>query len=267
MPSYLHEWILESFRQRSAAATELLRQLDVAVPEYDEIRIESPQINNLQPVEFRADLVLFLARKSQYVLGIVVEVQLTRDERKSYAWPAYVANLRARHQCPACLLVITTEDSVARWAARCISLGPGTTCKPWVIGPFNAPIVTELQQARNNVELAVLSAIEHGQDADTDLAARVISVAMAAAREIDAERAGLYLDFIRTHLTGASRALEDAMNLLGFEYQSDFARRYVAEGKAEGKAEGRAEIILQQLKVRFGSLSDAIQTRVRGATS
>jgi hypothetical protein len=85
MPSYLHEWILELFRQRSAAATELLRQLDVAVPEYDEIRIESPQINNLQPVEFRADLVLFLARESQYVLGIIVEVQLARDERKSYA--------------------------------------------------------------------------------------------------------------------------------------------------------------------------------------
>jgi len=63
------------------------------------------------------------------------------------------------------------------------------------------------------------------------------------------------------------------MNSLGYEYQSDFARRYYGqgkaegktEGKAEGKAEGRVEIILKQLALRFGLLTEAIQTRVRSA--
>ena len=63
------------------------------------------------------------------------------------------------------------------------------------------------------------------------------------------------------------------MNSLGYEYQSDFARRYVAqgraegraEGKAEGKAEGRVEIILRLLTLRFGSLTEAVQARVRSA--
>ena len=55
-----------------------------------------------------------------------------RQRTSAYAWPAYVANLPARHRCPVCLLVVTVEESVARWAGRCIELGPGTRCCPWV---------------------------------------------------------------------------------------------------------------------------------------
>ena len=32
-----------------------------------------------------------------------------------------------------------------------------------------------------------------------------------------------------------------------YEYQSDFARRYVAQGRAEGKVEGKAEAVLAVL--------------------
>ena len=35
--------------------------------------------------------------------------------------------------------------------------------------------------------------------------------------------------------------LKATMNSLGFEYQSDFARRYFGQGKAEGRMEGRVE--------------------------
>jgi uncharacterized protein DUF4351 len=51
------------------------------------------------------------------------------------------------------------------------------------------------------------------------------------------------------------------MNSLGFEYQSDFARRYFFEGKAEG----RVELVLRLLTLRFGPLSEAVQARVRNA--
>ena len=47
------------------------------------------------------------------------------------------------------------------------------------------------------------------------------------------------------------------MNSLGYEYQSDFARRYVAEG--------RAEVVLRLLTLRFGALAEEIQLRIRGA--
>jgi len=54
-------------------------------------------------------------------------------------------------------------------------------------------------------------------------------------------------------------------NSLGYEYQSDFARRYVAQGEAQGRKEGRLEITLKQLALRFGPLPDETQTRVRSA--
>jgi hypothetical protein len=270
MPSYLHELLLLLFRNRSGSAADLLRELDVQLPEYDEIRTESSDLSDLRPAEYRADLVLFLMRGSQKVLGVIVEVQLGRNEDKPYAWPAYIANLRARHRCPVCLLVITIEDAVARWAGRSIELGPGTQCKPWVVGPSNTPMVTELQDAQENVELAVLSAIEHGQSSDIPLVARIASAAILASADIDAERSRLYLDLILISLlANAPEAVEATMNSLGYEYQSDFARRYFGQGKAEGRMEGRiegrVEITLKLLALRFGPLPDATQTRVRSA--
>jgi hypothetical protein len=175
-------------------------------------------LSDLQPAEYRADLVLFLERESRKVLGVIVEVQLGRDEDKPYTWPAYIANLRARHRCPVCVLVITVEDAVARWAGRSIELGPGTHCNPWVVGPSNTPAVTELQEAKKNVELAVLSAIEHGKSADIPLASRIASAAIVASADIDAERSRLYLDLILiTLLESAPAAIEATMNSLGFE--------------------------------------------------
>ena len=188
--------LLLLFRNRTEVAAELLRELEVEVPEYDEVRIESSDLNDLRPAEYRADLVLFLERESRKVLGIVVEVQLGRDEGKRYAWPAYVANLRARHRCPVCLLVITTDDDVARWAGKPIELGPGTYCTPWVMGPSNTPVVTDTEEAKQNVELAVLSAVEHESDTDVRRVQLVVSAAVMSIAGVDAERFKMYSDLL-----------------------------------------------------------------------
>jgi hypothetical protein len=133
MPSYVHELLLLLFRNRSQAAADLLRSLDVRIPEFDEVRIESADLNH-------------------------------------------------------------------------------------------------------------------------------------ASAGIDAEHSRLYLDLILLSLSEKARRALQSMNSLGFEYQSDFARKYVAQGRAEGKAEGRAEIVLKQLTRRFGPLGADTQTRVCRAT-
>ena len=131
-----------------------------------------------------------------------------------------------------------------------------------MVGPSNTPAVTELQEAKKNVELAVLSAVAHGRSVDIPQAARIASAAIVASADIDAERSRLYLDLILiTLLESAPEAIEATMNSLGFEYQSDFARRYVAQGKAEG----RVEMILKLLFLRFGPLTEAVQDHVRRA--
>jgi hypothetical protein len=52
-----------------------------------------------------------------------------------------------------------------------------------------------------------------------------------------------------------------------YEYQSEFARRYVAQGKAEGEVEGRAELVTRQLTLRFGSLPEEALARIAAAAS
>jgi hypothetical protein len=261
MPSYMHELLLLLFRNRARSAADLLRELDVQVPEYDDVRIESSDLTHLDPAEYRADLVLFLLQGTRKVLGIVVEVQLGRDEDKRYAWPAYVTNLRARHRCPVCLLVVTVEESMARWAGKSIELGPGNWFRPWVIGPANTPLVTEVRTAEQNVELAVLSACEHGQSDNIELASRVASVAIQASEGIDAERSRRYLDLILMSISENAREAVQTMDLLGFEYQSDFARHFIAKGRAEG----RAEMVIELLTLRFGRLSEDVEARLRDA--
>jgi hypothetical protein len=47
----------------------------------------------------------------------------------------------------------------------------------------------------------------------------------------------------------ARRIVEARMRIEGYEYQSDFARRYLALGKAEGRAEGKAEGKAEAIRV------------------
>lgn len=55
-----------------------------------------------------------------------------------------------------------------------------------------------------------------------------------------------------------------------YEYQSDFARRYVAEGKAEGitqgNAQGRAAMVTRLLTHRFGSLPEDVRSGIAAAS-
>lgn len=48
----------------------------------------------------------------------------------------------------------------------------------------------------------------------------------------------------------------------GYEYQSDFARRYVAEGRAKGYAEAVARAVLTVLEARGLAVPDAIRERI-----
>jgi hypothetical protein len=114
MPSQLHEVLLLLFRNRPALAPELLRDtLNIELPSFSDVRLDSADLTDIQPAEYRADLVVLLLNGSP-VFGIIVEVQLSVDKRKRFVWPAYVANLRARLKCPVCLLVVAAEERNTR---------------------------------------------------------------------------------------------------------------------------------------------------------
>ena len=281
MPSRLHEDLLRLFQNRPTLAAEVARSaLHAELPEFAEARIDSASLNDLRPAEYRADCVVVLLQ-DQPVLGIIVEVQLGRDEEKAFAWPAYVCNLRSRIRAPVCLLVLTPDDSIARWAERAINLGGGNHFVPWVLSLSGVPEISDDAQAKADPELAVLSAVAHGADADCEKSARIALAAQAALLDLDAERSLMYHDMLLAGLSEAARKVMQAMIPDRYEYQSDFARRYYghghaeghaegqaeghAEGQAEGLIQGRVELVLRLLAHRFGEVPEAVQTSLRHA--
>jgi len=263
MPSQQHEALLHLFRNSPQLALKLLSStLDVPLPAHTDVKIECANLTELQPTECRADLVLSISN-GKPVHGLIVEVQLDIDPRKAFTWPAYVANLRARWSCPVCLLVVCADDAVAGWASRPILLGCENMFVAQVIGPTEVPEILDAVDAVMDPELAVLSAMAHGHDDDVAKAARIAAVAQGASAGLDDDRSKLYLDLVMNSVSEAVRKLlEKTMLPFKYEYQSQFAKHYVAEGLAQG----RVAIIATLLAARFGSLSDEVRALIAAST-
>ena len=258
MPSITHEALVLLFRNRPELAPELLRDaLGVTLPDYAEARVEAADLSDVNPAEYRANLVVLLV-DGRPVLAIVVEVQLQRDDRKPYTWPVYIAGLRARFECRACVLVVTPSESVADWARAPMDIGPGSRFEPLVVGPRAVPVVRDIQAAQRDPELAVLSAMAHGK-AEPEIAVQIATAAFEACRRLDDERALLYLDLVGISLSDIARtAFEDLMANGNYEFQSDFAKRH----RAAGRAEGEARSVLKFLAARGISVSEEQKERI-----
>ncbi len=110
--------------------------------------------------------------------------------------------------------------------------------------------------ARRSPERAVLSAMVHGQDDD---AVEIAQAALTAASGLDDERARLYADLVLRSVHAGARAILEALMASGkYEYQSDFARKYVAQGEAEG----RAHSVLHVLEVRGIDVPGDVRERI-----
>ncbi|HEX5746703.1 MAG TPA: hypothetical protein VFZ09_10680 [Archangium sp.] len=242
MPSLRHEALLELFRNRPVLAAELLRDaLGIELPAYAEARAESAELTEAVPTEYRADLVVQLWGDTPR-LAIVVEVQLSPDEEKRYTWPVYLTHMRAKLRCPTVLLVVAPDAGVARWCGQPLETGHrGFVLKPYLAGPESIPVITRPEQARQAVELMVLSAMAHGQGEQGAAIAETVLPGLAG---IDEERARFYFDLVMWSLNDAARtALEALMSSGTYEYQSEFARRYFTQGRQEGKADALLEVL------------------------
>jgi hypothetical protein len=122
--------------------------------------------------------------------------------------------------------------------------------------------VTDAVQAQGDPELAVLSAIAHGHDADIHKAAQIARAARLASDCLDEDRSVLYLDLIMASLSAAARGELEIMKPAGYEFQSDFARHHFARGQAQG----RAALVLKQLTRRFGPLTQQVEARIAEAS-
>ena len=238
-----HAALLLLFQNRPTLALELLRHaFGIATEAAEPAQVETVDITEALPAELRADFVVrYLGGKKPLV--VVVEVQRKRDPTKRFTWPAYVALLRVRFRCDVRLLVVAPDRGVARWCRRAIPFGNGAVFAPTVLSTPEIPAITDPDVASADPELSVLSAMAHG-GGELERAVAIAQAGLSALEKLerlDADRAVIYFDLIRAALSEAARKAIDAMISQKYEFQSDFALRYIAEGKAEGHAEGKAE--------------------------
>ena len=256
MPSMAHDVIVDFFKTRPSLAAEILDEvLGIAVPAYTEARLASIDLTEIKPAEYRADVVVLLHNANVPVRVIVVEVQLAKDPQKRRSWPAYVGVAHAMHGCLVDLLVVAPDPVVAAWCAAPIPLGPpGFVLSPPVLRREAVPVVTDPAEAARRLELGMLSVMAHGEGERGTTIAGALLPAIAG---LDEERSRFYLDLLLNSVNEATRRALEAM-MKGYEYQSEFAKKYVAQGRAEEAARN----LLTVLRGRGIIVPDAARERI-----
>lgn len=278
MPSDLHKALVALFRDRPTLAPELLQTaLGVSVPAYQRVRVVDAKLGRLPPIQFEADLVLEL-EATHTVLSVILEVQLDYKRAKKFSWPSYVTNLEARTQQPACLLVVAPDEGLAAWCRQPIEFGLGSgVFTPRVLGPSAVPVVTDRAAARRAPELAVLSALAHGNAPQGDL---VITAMLGGVGALDEARRDFYLNLVATQLNAAARAALEARMATGqadgelIDFMGQVKARIARETEAQLapvlearlapvlEARGEARALLTLLAARGLPVSDAVRAQI-----
>jgi hypothetical protein len=268
MPSMQHEILVELFKNRPSLAAELLHEVfDVTIPPYDEATVVSANVTEIQPAEYRADLVVTLLHDGMVVFVTVVEVQLAIDPDKRFTWPAYVVVTREEYRCPVDLLVIAPDPSVAKWCEEPIPVGVREfVLKPPVLKTERIPKVTDAAEASRRPELALISAMAYG---DSDEAVDIGQAALEGFSSLDKKLGAFYSDLLYNAINEAARrALEVKMK--GYVFTSPWVleplQTGIRIGRDEGRDEGRklasARSVLTVLRTRAIDVPEQTRQRV-----
>ncbi|MFG3098066.1 hypothetical protein [Streptomyces sp. NPDC048202] len=268
-----HEALHRIFQKDPALLTRALqRVLHVPFPEPHEIAALNVDLTEIEPVERRVDTLL-RAETDEGTYLLVVESQGQVDDRKRGSWPYYLSYLYEKYRCEPVLIVITQNSATARWAAQPIRLGfPGwhsLTVRPLVLGPDNVPVITDEQQAEQDVPLAVLSAMTHGRG---PRAAPILESLATALKTIDPDSAAVFVQFVDSCLADpqAKQMWRDLMTAIQYFWRHPLAEQVREEGREQGLEEGRqlgraqakAEMVLRVLEWRGIPVPEHVSERV-----
>ena len=266
MPTLEHNGIVEMFRDKPSLVPHFIEMLcHIKMPPHATVKVVESSLDQMIPIEFRADLVLeLLDEKGKPVFLIVLEMQRDEDRDKKYSWPVYVTVVRAKKRCQAIILVVAPDEKVATWAAEKIDVGLGlTTTQPLVLGPAVVPQVTDPAEAERETELAILSAVAHG-NGPNGLA--VVTAALTALGRLDQEHAAVYFQIIynalREPMQRALEALVMERQIEGKAVFPPFVQQLLDRSELKGRAEEAVRAVLTVLRVRGMTVPDAVRERI-----
>lgn len=261
MPGISHQVLASLFRDSPALGLHLFQQAaKTPLPPGVRARLHAAQFTDVQPPEYSADAAYLIEDEAGTVRdAVITEIQLARDQDKHASWLQYTATMHRQLRIPVTVMVFAMSEEVARWCAQPHDYDrAGNTFQPLVIGPSGIPWITDLEQAQAHPELAALSALTHASEPGGEATALTALLACASSRN---PRATQYADAILMSVNESARpALLEYLNMHHPEYQSEFARKYVEEGRKDGLEQGRKEgqqkQLARQLRLRFGELPD-----------
>ncbi|MEP7121253.1 MAG: hypothetical protein ABJE95_10100 [Byssovorax sp.] len=136
--------------------------------------------------------------------------------------------------------MVAPDADVAAWAMEPIDIGLGCgSLSPRVLGPTSVPLVTDVDLAKQETELAILSAVAHGNG---PRGLDVVQAVLSALARFDEEHAAVYFQIVYTGLREPMRKAwvmeRQAQAKATFP---PFAQALIDRGKLEGKIKGKLE--------------------------
>lgn len=244
---------------------------DVKMPDYHHARAHDTEVRVLVPRTYHADsMMLFCDPDDRPLTAVVLEVQRGWDAGKRRTWKLYVAQLETELDVDTALVVYCPDPAIARrYRAMFEPGGLSLSLRPFIFTPDDIPLIVDVELARDDPALAVLSAICHGNDAAVDGTFPALAEAM---RSLGPRRAILYYDIVLAGLPTATRARWEAFmsTTLGNEYHSELFRKLAAQheelGEARGEVRGEARAVLMVLDGRGVPVPADIRDQILACT-
>lgn len=242
-----HEALHHIFRKQPELFTRTMRRvLGKDYPDIVEVAELNCDLTEIQAIDRQADTLL-LARTSEGDEILLIEPQTKIAKEKIRCWAWYVAYLENKYQLPVTLLIVTPTVATAKWARGSMELGPSgrptLRLLPHVLGPDNVELITDVEQAEEDVIFAVFSTLTHRLDADVEKALRPLAEAL---KSLELETAAYWAEYVEGGLDGCARQLWKDI-IVDMKYVSEQRRLGIDQGRVEGRVEGRFELAVEML--------------------
>ncbi|MBO8193833.1 hypothetical protein ITI46_19515 [Streptomyces oryzae] len=265
MVNSTHEAHHRTFREFPGLYRRAFALLGLPDPGPTEAESLNCDLTEIQPVERRVDSLLRQRCADSRTYLLIVESQTKKDPAKARSWGYYLTYLASKHpEAHPMLLVVCRNRHTARWAKGPFRIGHGSQANlhvtPFVLGPEDVPAVKDVDQALEDLELAVLSAVTHIEDARIDDILEILATAMKKApEEFPTE---LATELISAGLSGSPSA-DLWRNLMGALTLDPNSKTWLAEYYRElGRVESRKEDLLNLCAARGIPLSEEDTERI-----
>jgi hypothetical protein len=260
MPKLPHEALHQVFRESpNLFADTIQRVCQVDFPEIVEAEVIDTDLTEIRPIVRRPDTVI-KAETSDGPQILIVEAQTKEEPSKIRSWAYYLSYLENKYKIPATLLITTPSAATARWARGPLFLGPpgfpSMEVRPFVAGPDNVPLITDLEEVLEDVDFTVLSTLTHRLNPDIEKALKPLATAIDT---VEPELSAIWADLTEVGLEGCAQDLwRQIMQTMQYKFGSQLA--------LETMAQERARIVLKFLEMRGIPVSEGARQRIEDCT-